>query len=52
MSVIERKEDIIDVLAPVFEKNGSNKAILFGSFAKDEQHDNRDIEVLRKLVEL
>ena len=46
MSVIERKEDIIDILAPVFEKNGSNKAILFGSFAKDEQHDNSDIDIL------
>lgn len=43
---VSTKEDIISCLKPVFEKNGSKRAVLFGSFAKGEQDENSDIDIL------
>lgn len=40
------KEDIISVLRPIFQKNGAHRAVLFGSFAKDEQDGHSDIDIL------
>ena len=45
-SPVRTKEDIIVLLKPVFERNGSNRAVLFGSFAKGEQDDTSDIDIL------
>ncbi len=35
-----------DILYPVFEKHGVNKAILFGSVAKGTSEKNSDIDIL------
>lgn len=35
-----------DILHPVFEKHGINKAILFGSVAKGTSEKNSDIDIL------
>lgn len=35
-----------DILHPVFEKHGINKAILFGSVAKGTSTKNSDIDIL------
>ncbi|MBQ6733837.1 MAG: nucleotidyltransferase domain-containing protein [Lachnospiraceae bacterium] len=43
---IKTKEDIITALRPVFANRGSRRAILFGSFAKDEQTNQSDIDIL------
>ena len=43
---VNTKEDIIRVLRPVFEQNVTARAILFGSFARDEQDEKSDIDIL------
>ncbi|MBQ7249604.1 MAG: nucleotidyltransferase domain-containing protein [Deltaproteobacteria bacterium] len=45
-SAVHTKEDVIQLLKPIFEKNGSRKAILFGSFAKGNQNSQSDIDIL------
>ena len=40
------KDDIIRLLNPVFRKNNSKKAVLFGSYARGEQTPQSDIDIL------
>ena len=40
------KEELINLLRPIFEKNKTKKAILFGSYAKGTQCENSDIDIL------
>lgn len=40
------KEEITQKLTPVFERNGINKAILFGSYAKGTQVHGSDVDIL------
>ena len=45
-SDIYNVEEIKLILKPVFEKNGINKAILFGSYARGIAKPNSDIDIL------
>ena len=45
-SEVRTKEDVIRILAPVFERNGSRRAVLFGSFVRGEQVEQSDIDIL------
>ena len=38
--------EIADILKPVFENNHVRKAILFGSYSKNSQNENSDIDLL------
>ena len=40
------KEEITVRLKPIFEKNNTNKAILFGSYAKGTQVQGSDVDIL------
>ena len=40
------REEIIDRLIPVFKNSNTNKAILFGSYAKGTQTEKSDIDIL------
>jgi hypothetical protein len=46
MTAIKNKEDAIRRLSPVFERNKTRKAILFGSYANGTQTSNSDIDIL------
>ena len=43
---MKTSEDIIKILKPVFEKNKTKKAILFGSYAKGTQCEYSDLDIL------
>lgn len=43
---MKTREEIIRLLMPVFEKNGTKKATLFGSYAKGTQTENSDLDIL------
>lgn len=46
IKTMKTKEEIIALLKPVFEKNKTKKAILFGSYAKGTQCEESDIDIL------
>ncbi|MBQ6873653.1 MAG: nucleotidyltransferase domain-containing protein [Clostridia bacterium] len=46
METLINRNTVSDILFPVFQKHGINKAVLFGSVAKGTNNINSDIDIV------
>lgn len=46
MEILINRNTVSEILFPVFQKHGINKAVLFGSVAKGTNNANSDIDIV------